>query len=198
MTTVTEEEILIPIRADTSSFTKSMTEMERQTARFGSVFSSSIRDAVVKGNSLDKTLKSMALKLSGMALNSALKPLDTLASGLFGQLSGALGSSFTKGVSGLFSGAPVTPFANGGVIASPVAMQDARGALGVMGEAGAEAIMPLAKGPDGKLGVSAQMGQSPAQIVFNVSTPDAQSFKKSEAQISAMLARTVGRGRRSL
>ena len=35
-------------------------------------------------------------------------------------------------------------------------------------------------------------------VVFNVSTPDAQSFRRSEAEIAAMLARAVGRGQRGL
>jgi hypothetical protein len=35
-------------------------------------------------------------------------------------------------------------------------------------------------------------------VTFNVTTPDAQSFSKSEAQVTAMLARAVGRGRRGL
>ena len=33
-------------------------------------------------------------------------------------------------------------------------------------------------------------------VVFNVTASDAQSFRKSEGQIAAMLTRTVGRGRR--
>jgi hypothetical protein len=35
-------------------------------------------------------------------------------------------------------------------------------------------------------------------VHFNVTTPDAASFVKSEAQVSAMLARAVARGRRGL
>jgi len=35
-------------------------------------------------------------------------------------------------------------------------------------------------------------------VVFNVSTPDAASFRKSEAQVTGMLARAVTRGTRTL
>jgi len=35
-------------------------------------------------------------------------------------------------------------------------------------------------------------------VVFNVSTPDAQSFRRSEGEVAAMLARAVGRGQRGL
>jgi phage-related minor tail protein len=70
---------------------------------------------------------------------------------------------------------------------------------GLMGEAGAEAILPLARGSDGRLGVAAPGGRGAGpQVVFNVRTPDAASFRKSEAQISGMLARAVTRGGRTL
>ncbi len=67
-----------------------------------------------------------------------------------------------------------------------------------MGEAGAEAILPLKRGSDGALGVAADGGGQPVQVVFNVTAQDAASFRKSEGQIAAMLARTVARGRRGL
>jgi lambda family phage tail tape measure protein len=50
-------------------------------------------------------------------------------------------------------------FADGGLVNSPTMFNTARG-LGVMGEAGPEAIMPLARGSDGKLGVRSNGSQS--------------------------------------
>jgi hypothetical protein len=42
-------------------------------------------------------------------------------------------------------------------------------------------------------------GGGQATVVnFNITSPDADSFRKSEAQVTAMLARAVGRGRRGL
>ena len=67
----------------------------------------------------------------------------------------------------------------------------------IAGEAGAEAIMPLARGPDGRLGVRAQSGRA-IQITFNVTTPDVEGFRRSESQVTAMLARAVGQGQRNL
>jgi phage-related minor tail protein len=68
--------------------------------------------------------------------------------------------------------------------------------LGLMGEAGAEAILPLSRGPDGRLGVAG--GSAGTQIVFNVQATDATSFRRSEQQINAMLARAAARGRRGV
>ena len=77
-------------------------------------------------------------------------------------------------------------------------LDDVLRGLGLMGEAGAEAILPLKRGSDGALGVAAPAGGGGAQIVFNVTATDAASFRKSEGQIAAMLARSVGRGQRGL
>ena len=75
------------------------------------------------------------------------------------------------------------PFAQGGVVSAPSYFPLGRG-LGVMGEKGAEAVMPLARGPDGRLGVRSSAGGRPMSVTVNVSTPDAESFRRSEAQVS--------------
>jgi len=67
-----------------------------------------------------------------------------------------------------------------------------------MGEAGPEAIMPLARGPDGKLGVRGGGGGRPVNVVMNISTPDAQSFRRSQSQIAAQMGRVLGSGQRNL
>jgi phage-related minor tail protein len=68
-----------------------------------------------------------------------------------------------------------------------------------MGERGAEAIMPLARGADGRLGVIAQSGNTrPGAVTVNISATDVDSFRRSEAQVTAALARAVARGQRFL
>ncbi len=111
-----------------------------------------------------------------------MKPLEGLIGGAVFGLAGGLGK--------------IVPFADGGVVSAP-SYFPLGGNVGLMGEAGSEAILPLRRGPDGALGVAAAGGGG-TQIVFNVTATDAQSFQKSEAQISAMLARTAMRGQRNL
>ena len=65
--------------------------------------------------------------------------------------------------------------------------------LGVAGEAGPEAILPLTRGSDGRLGVA---GGGNVSVTFNVTATDARSFAASEAEISALLLRAVKRGTR--
>lgn len=95
----------------------------------------------------------------------------------------------------MLQGGRVRPFASGGVVASPTYFPMA-GGLGLMGEAGAEAILPLARGPDGRLGVRGGGAGGGVAITVNIATPDVDGFRRSEAQVAAALARAVARGRR--
>ena len=47
----------------------------------------------------------------------------------------------------------IKPYAKGGVVSGPTVFPMANGGVGLMGEAGPEAIMPLKRGPSGRLGV---------------------------------------------
>ncbi len=58
--------------------------------------------------------------------------------------------------------------------------------------------MPLRRGPDGRLGVAAQPGAQPVTVTVNISTPDAQSFRKSEAQIAGVMSRAMSRAQRTM
>ena len=55
--------------------------------------------------------------------------------------------------------------------------------------------MPLTRGADGRLGVTASGGRS-VNVVMNIQTPDAESFRRSQGQIAAQVNRVLGRGRR--
>lgn len=69
------------------------------------------------------------------------------------------------------------------------------GAIG--GAAPGPAAAPPAAAPD-RLAARPAAGAAGVQVTMHVTTPDAESFRRSEAQVSAMLARAVGRGRRGL
>jgi phage-related minor tail protein len=71
------------------------------------------------------------------------------------------------------------------------------GGLGLAGEAGPEAILPLARGPDGRLGVSANGGGGAPNVVVQIATPDPGSFRRAEAYLTGQIARAVARGQRN-
>jgi phage-related minor tail protein len=72
------------------------------------------------------------------------------------------------------------------------------GGLGLAGEAGPEAIVPLSRGPGGKLGVAMSGGGAPANVTVQIMTPDAASFRRSESYLTGQIARAVARGQRSM
>jgi hypothetical protein len=94
------------------------------------------------------------------------------------------------GVVDSFSGGNVIPFASGGVVGSPTNFAMSGGRTGLMGEAGPEAIMPLKRGPDGKLGVEAAGGGGAVTIQqnFNFSANGDESVKKLIAQAAPKIA----------
>lgn len=185
----------VEITGDASSLRRELREAASLGRRFSSVLSGAFRDVAVKGKSLGDTLRTLALRLSELVVRAAFKPLEQGLGGLLsGLFSGGLG--FAKG--GVFAngGTPV-PFAQGGVIRAPIAFPLGNGQTGIAGERGAEAIMPLARGADGSLGVKA-VNTPGVNVTFNVVANDAASFSKSESQIAAMLARAVSYGQRNL
>ena len=170
-------------------------DLEARSRSFGSAITTALKGAVLDGDSLIEVLQNIAYRFSSISLDVGLKPLETsigsMVSGASNVLSGALGFSH-GGVPGR-----VQAFASGGIVSQPTYFPMS-GGTGLMGEAGAEAIMPLKRGADGRLGIAAGEGGGPLNITFNVQATDAQSFRKSEGQINAMLTRAVGRGRRGV
>lgn len=156
-------------------------DLEARSRSFGNALTGALKGAVLEGDSLTEVLQGIAMRFSSIALDAGLQPLSNAFGSMVAGLTNSLSSAIT--------------FAQGGVVQGPTVFP-LGGQTGLMGEAGAEAIMPLRRGPDGRLGVAAADGGRPVQIVFNVQATDAQSFRRSEGQISAMLTRAVSRGRR--
>jgi len=184
----------VAIDADTSALQSELKHAAGLGRQFSSALVGAFDSIAIKGKNVGDVLRSLALRLSDIVLKTALRPLEQGFGNLVtGLLSGGVG--FAKG-GVVRSGLPV-PFASGGIIQSPIAFPLAGGRTGIAGERGAEAIMPLARGPDGRLGVAAR-GASGMNVTFNVTAQDAQSFMRSETQIAAMLARAVSLGQRNL
>lgn len=190
--TTSESSLLseLPFQTQDLKATKTLLDQINVSAATATkALSSGLASAAVSGKSLDDTLTTIARSLAKLALNAGAQALTKgLASGVGALLSQSFGSG----------GAPfVAPFADGGVVASPTFFGTS-GSAGLMGERGAEAIMPLARGPDGQLGVKMQGERSAVAVTVNIAAQDVESFRRSEGQIAAALARAVARGQRNL
>ena len=130
----------------------------------GLTFTSAFEDAVVGGKKFKDVLASIAQDIEKMILRKTVTaPLaDFIGSFDFSQFFNANGNAF--GPSGLI------PFAKGGIVDRATPFKFANGGSfsnGVMGEAGPEAILPLSRGANGKLGVESS-GSGGSRVVVNV------------------------------
>lgn len=157
-----------------------------------------IDGVVLDGMKLSDALRTVAQSMIDAAWKAAVKPVSSQVGGLLASGVSSLFGSFSPFADGAgFAQGRVMPFAKGGVVSSPTTFP-MRGGTGLMGEAGPEAIMPLTRGADGKLGVQAQGGGGQGvTIVMNINTPDAQSFQRSQSQIAARMSHALGRGARN-
>ncbi|MEM9318322.1 MAG: phage tail tape measure protein [Pseudomonadota bacterium] len=179
----------------------SMLYTNREVSSMSRSIGSGLRQAfdglVFDGMRLSDALRTVATSMVDAAYNAAVRPVQNalggaISNGINGLFSGM--SLFEQG--GAFSGGRVTPFARGGVVTGPTSFP-MRGGMGLMGEAGPEAIMPLTRGADGRLGVASSGGGRPINITMNVTSPDAEGFRRSQTQIAAQLSRAMARGQRN-
>ena len=164
-------------------------------AAFANAMTRAFTQATTGGKQFDDVLKSLALRLSSLTVAQAFKPL---AKGLAGGLNDIFNGLFGNGQLSMNAMGAIKPFAAGGVIGTPTYFPLSSGGLGLAGEAGPEAIVPLARGPDGQLGVAMAGAGAAANITVQIATLDAASFRRSEAYITGQIARAVARGQRSL
>lgn len=106
----------------------------------------------------------------------------------------------------VFSNGSVIPFANGGVVSRPTLFPMASG-TGLMGEAGPEGILPLARAANGKLGVQSIGGGKGGDVVINVinnssqaqatatSKTDAMGNRQIEIMVADMVNKAISTGR---
>ncbi len=163
--------------------------------QFANAITKAFAQATTGGKQFDDVLKTLALKLSSLSVQNALKPLaKDLGKGLQGIFNGIFGGGGGEDSSN--PGSVLTAFASGGVIGAPTYFPPSSGGLGLAGEAGPEAIVPLSRGADGRLGISMGGGGQAANITVQIATPDLGSFRRSEAYITGQIARAVARGQR--
>ena len=172
----------------------SMQNAGREATGLSRSMTSSVRSAfegmIFDGKRLSEALAGVGRSISGSVLNQAMAPVQKA-------LGSALGGLLPFADGGVISGGRVAAFARGGVVDGPTHFP-MRGGVGLMGEAGPEAILPLARGADGRLGIRGEGGGGAVNVTMNISTPDAAGFRKSQSQIAADMNRAIARGRRNL
>ncbi|KIT17294.1 phage tail tape measure protein [Jannaschia aquimarina] len=189
------EAVVSRFTAELGTLQGALTYTNREVAGLSRSFGGGLRRAfdglVFDGLKASQAFELLARSMVNAAYNTAMRPVQNA---LGGALAAGVNGVFANG--GAFTQGRVTPFAKGGVVAGATTFP-MRNGTGLMGEAGPEAIMPLTRGPDGKLGVQASGGGGAVNVVMNISTPDAGSFRRSKSQIAAEMGRALSRGARN-
>ncbi len=193
--TETVANLAVEVSARTEDARAKLKELETLGDRFAGRLGRSFERVALDGAGLRDVLQSLALDLSRMAFRSAFAPVEGLFASTFSGLAGSV-VPFRRG--GVVQQAMPVPFADGGVVSAPVAFPLRGGRAGLAGEAGPEAILPLARGRDGRLGVRADGAPERMTITVNISTPDIEGFRRNRGEIGAQIARAASRGQRNL
>ena len=99
---------------------------------------------------------------------------------------------FAKG--GVFTKNKIVPYAKGGIVNKPTMFAYANGGtgrFGLMGEQGAEAIMPLSRGSNGKLGVQASGGVGNVVVNVDASGSEAEGDSPKAKQLGSLIGAAV-------
>lgn len=146
-------------------------ETNNTSKEFGFTFKSGLEDAIVEGKELRDVLNGLEQDILRILTRRAVtEPLSEGIDRVFKKLPDIISSFFNFNANGnAFDESGIVPFANGGIVNQITPFTFANGGkFGVMGEAGPEAILPLTRGPNGKLGVQSMGSQTGANVTVNV------------------------------
>ena len=142
------------------------------TKSFNAVAATIARAAVSGKTSIDRLVEAILADFERVAISQFIvKPIESLVGSLAGSLGNAIGGA-------LASGGPV-----------------AAGESYLVGEQGPELFTPSA---NGTIAPNGAVAPARPTVIVNITTPDAQSFLKSQSQIAAMMSRALARGQRNL
>lgn len=176
---------LAAAKANVEAAARTMDALKEAGDAVGQAFT----QAIINGRNLNDVLNNLLNTLLQIfAKQFILAPLQQVFSGFMGNLLGGGGAAggfgngaglldvgsfpgVTLGSGGVMAGPGISAFSNG-IVNRPTVFPFAKG-IGLMGEAGAEAIFPLFRTPSGDLGVRAGggMGGGDNNVVVNVYAP---------------------------
>ncbi|TDX19622.1 phage tail tape measure protein [Rhodovulum visakhapatnamense] len=149
----------------TGAVTQATEDLADAAKETGDSFKTFFKDLAKGSADAGDAISALADRMLDDLLDRALSPVSTAMGGFFDSfLSGMFGGAGAGGgvtasaLGNVFDGGRVRAFAAGGVVDRPTFFPMRGGATGLMGEAGPEAILPLTRLGNGKLGVASLGG----------------------------------------
>lgn len=178
---------------------KSLTDNGVKLEDYGKQISSSLSSGLVNalrngGNAFDafSSLATTALQkvLDKLIEISLVTPvLNAFTGGTGGTLFSGIAKIFGSANGNVFQNGNVIPFAKGGVVNKPTIFPMANGGTGLMSEAGAEAVMPLRRMSNGRLGVEAENenGKAVNVNIYNQSGANVETRKRDDGSMDIFI-----------
>ena len=168
------------IKEGNKELTKTQELAKNIALTFRDTMAQGISDVILKARSLGDVLSNVLKMAANLFIQFGVKTMFSAIPGFDKIIESANGNVFYQN--------KVVPFARGGIVNQPTIFPLANGA-GVMGEQGPEAIMPLRRGPSGRLGVEAAGGAG-GNVVVNVDASG--SAVQGDSNQAAQLGRAIG------
>ena len=170
--------------------------VEQVSKSISSSLSSGLISALRSGGNAFDAFSNLAVSALQKVLDKILEMaiiepiLNSFTGGIGGSLFGGLFKFFGSADGNVFKNGNVVPFARGGVVNKPTIFPMANGGTGVMGEAGAEAVMPLRRMPNGRLGVEADNKNNGTVVnIYNQSQSQIETHKRDNGSMDIIVKR---------
>lgn len=159
--------------------------------RISSSLSSGLISALRSGGSAFDVFSNIAVGALQKVLDKILEMsvITPLLNTFSGGIGGSLLSFFGFKNGGVFKNGNVIPFAKGGLVNKPTLFPMANGGTGLMGEAGTEAVMPLKRMANGKLGVEASGNNGTVINIYNQSNSQIETRKRDNGSMDIIIKR---------
>lgn len=161
-----------------SKIEKSTSNVGNLSKELGRQFSSLFENAVLDSGDFGDALDGLGKDLERLALQSVTNPFFKGIQSLLEEgVSDFIPGLFANAKGGVYSGSGISAYSNR-VVSAPTVFPFAKG-IGLMGEAGPEAIMPLRRTADGALGIKAS-GAGSNVVVNIIGAPSQPTVKQSQ------------------
>lgn len=176
----------------------------------GAVFSSAFEQAVIDGQKFSGVLAGLANDIQRLITRKfitdpLMKGVDSIIDNAAESFGGFIGTKLFSAKGNVFDQSGVKAFATGGVVSGATPFTYGNGSMGVMGEAGPEAILPLSR-IGGDLGVKAQIGTPTVNVNIHEAAGTRTSVEKNTdangnisievivEQVESIMGRNIYRG----
>lgn len=166
-------------------------KIENVSKSISSSISSGLVNALRNGGNAFDAFSSLATTALQKILDKLIEMsfVTPVLNALTGGTGGTLLSLFGFKDGAAFQNGNVIPFAKGGVVNKPTIFPMANGGTGLMGEAGAEAVMPLRRMSNGRLGVEAENdnGKAVNVNIYNQSGANVETRKRDDGSMDIFI-----------